>query len=210
MNGNNKGRKNWTLSMTIVVVIAAAAAVIGCIGGPHTSNADRVYLNSSAGAVLFDHGAHQDNIDACATCHHDLYTGKLATTCTDCHDESMKAEDFKHAELKDFHQRDCSRCHEASEPQTQPSSCRDCHAKKQESEVRTETCQQCHDDSFEPGMMAHNDYLQVEDHSCLGCHNPVTVSEAYHTNCTGCHRTIAPEKFVDEKDAPVCRACHLR
>ena len=210
MNGNNRGRKNWTLSLTIAVVIAAAATVIGCMGGTQPGNADRLYMTATAGSVLFDHGIHQENAESCASCHHDLLSAEATTACADCHDDGRESGDFEHAELKEFHERNCITCHGNTAADREPLSCRECHSKTQESENRNVSCQECHDDSFEPDMMAHDEFLEIEDHSCLGCHNPATVSEAYHTNCTSCHRANAPERFIDNTGAPVCAACHLR
>ena len=209
MNGNNRKRKNWTLSLSIAVGVALAAAVIGCMGGQPTGQADRIYLSATAGSVLFDHGTHQENADSCVSCHHDLLSAELTSTCADCHDDDRTSDNFEHAELKEFHERNCVTCHESTNDR-EPVSCRDCHNKAQASEIRTVTCQECHDDSFGPAIMSHDEYQEIEDHSCVGCHNPATVSEVYHTNCTGCHTVNAPERFLDESGAPVCASCHLR
>lgn len=210
MNGNNKGRRNWTFSMTIAVAVAGAAAVIGCLTAePERGNADRAYFKNTAGSVLFDHGKHGQIVE-CATCHHELLSGRQSTECTDCHDEGVAADDFEHSELKQFHNRDCLRCHELVADQNPTSSCRDCHSATQENEQRTVNCRECHDDGFSPEIMAHDEYLEIEDHTCLGCHNPDSISGAYHINCTGCHLAISPEKFADNNGAAQCSACHLR
>lgn len=210
MSGKPRGRKNWTLSLTVAVLAAVAAVVIGCMSGTDTVTTDRVYLNSTAGNVLFDHGKHNGEIDSCASCHHDLYNAEQATPCAECHDDEVEPDEFEHSELKEFHGRDCSTCHEQTVDDDQAASCRSCHPGFQESEVRVVGCTECHDDDFEPEMMEHDEYLEIEDHSCLGCHTPGSVSEVFHTNCTSCHLQSAPERFTNADGTVMCGACHLR
>ena len=209
MSGNN-GRQNWTRSMTIAVAIAAAAAIIGLLTGGKNTTTDRHYFQNSAGSVLFDHGKHNESAESCAVCHHDLYGSAQAVSCEECHDgEGMDPADFEHAELKELHERDCSRCHEQVKEDDQAVSCRTCHPGTQENENRFVGCMECHDDSdYTPDMMSHEELVEVEDHSCLGCHAPSSVSEAYHSNCTSCHLAAAPEKFSNE-DGVRCSVCHL-
>ncbi len=209
MNGNSQKRRNWTYSLTIVVLVAAAAAILGYIIAPPIGKADRAYLVSSAGNVLFDHGKHSEKAESCAQCHHNLYDSTFAVSCSDCHDDDMDADDFEHTELKSFHERDCSKCHEQVENNTQATSCRECHLTQKDSNEQPISCSDCHED-YTPDIMEHDEYLEIEDHSCLTCHTPTIVSEAYHTNCTRCHLEYAPKRFADNDGKTVCGACHLR
>lgn len=210
MSGNNRGRRNWTLSMTGAVLVAAAAAVIGGMAGGDTEATERHYFKSSAGAVLFDHGTHSGTVDSCATCHHELYGAAQATSCSECHDDGVESADYEHGELKEIHSRDCSKCHAVVKEEAEIASCRACHPGVQASEARTVGCSACHDDSYSPDMLEHDEFLEIEDHSCLGCHTPGSVSETYHTNCTGCHVAVAPERFANEDGGVLCSSCHLR
>ncbi len=210
MSGNNQSRKNWTKSLTIMMAIAVVGAVIGCMADKKAVNTDRLYFENSAGAVLFDHGKHNDSVESCAQCHHDLYSAAQATSCQECHDDDIVADEFKHAELKEIHSRDCAKCHEVVDEQAQAASCRECHPGMQPSETQTNSCTECHDDSFTPDMLEHDEYLEVEDHSCLGCHTPQAVSQAYHTNCTSCHLETLPDRFTTAGGDVSCGACHLR
>jgi len=212
MNGNLGQRRNWTRSLTIVIAIAFAGAVIGCLADNRTTQTDRIYLRNSAGAVLFDHGKHGTTAESCATCHHPLYSAAQATACTECHTESAghTPADVSHEGLKTIHSRDCSVCHEQVQDSSKATSCRDCHTATQPGEELTKKCSECHDDGFTPDMLTHDEYQEIEDHSCLGCHSPRTFSEANHTNCTGCHLKSAPERFAKPDGTAVCGACHLR
>ncbi len=210
MSGKPGGRRNWTLSMTFAFLVATAAAVIGSLYTTEPENTDRVYLQSSAGAVLFDHGKHGGMVDSCAKCHHDLYGASEVTSCTECHDEDFEAASFEHTELKEFHGRDCSKCHEQVQEDDRAASCRTCHPGAQQGEDRTVSCLECHGDEYTPDLMVHNEFLEIEEHSCLGCHAPTTVSEAYHSTCTNCHVEVSPEKFTATDGAIQCSGCHLR
>lgn len=209
MSGSINGRRTWTLSITVALLVAAAAAVIGLMTGDTSIATDRYYLKSSAGNVLFDHGTHGETADSCATCHHTLYDAAQAISCEECHDD-VEPEDFEHAELKEFHARECSTCHEQTVDDDQAASCRSCHSAIQESDVRTLSCSECHDDDYEPGMISHDEYQEIEDHSCLGCHTPGAVAEAYHTSCTDCHLEYAEERFALNNGGVNCSGCHLR
>lgn len=210
MSGNNRGRRNWTPTLTVATLVALAAAIFGCMAGGETKTTDRAYFQSSAGSVLFDHGEHGRSIGSCAPCHHDLYNAEQATSCEECHDDGVEADEFEHAELKEIHSRDCSKCHQESGEEDQAASCRECHPGKQESEQRTLSCTECHDDSFSPDMMAHDEYMDAGEHTCTGCHAPRSVSESYHTNCTPCHLESSPDRFAEADGAVKCAACHLR
>ena len=209
MSGNVKGRRNWTLSITAALLVGAAAAFIGVMTGDRSIATDRYYLTSSAGNILFDHGRHGETADSCVTCHHTLYSSSQAISCEECHDE-MDPADFEHAELKEFHERDCATCHEQTAEDDQAASCRTCHPAFQESETRVVGCSECHDEGYEPELLAHDEYLEIDDHSCLGCHTPSAVAEAYHTSCTDCHLEEAPDRFGLADGTVNCSGCHLR
>lgn len=208
MSGNIKGRRNWTLSMTFALLVAAAAAVIGFMNSDRSAATDRYYLNSSAGNILFDHGKHGETADSCATCHHTLY-GAQAGSCEECHDE-MDAADFEHAELKEFHERDCATCHEQTIDDDQADSCRNCHPALQDSETGVVGCSECHGEGYEPDLLDHDEYLEIDDHSCSGCHTPGAVAEVYHSSCTDCHLEEAADRFTLGDGGVNCSGCHLR
>lgn len=210
MSGNIKKGKNWTISLTIALLVAIAAAVIGCLADVKDTGTNRIFMQASAGSVLFDHGKHSGDAESCMQCHHTLYGATQATSCQECHDDEMKPEEFEHAELKEFHARDCSKCHDRVKEDAEALSCRECHPGIQPSETNTNSCQECHDDDYTPDMMGHDEYQEIEDHSCLGCHTPKSVSEAYHTNCSHCHLETAPEKFTTAGGELQCGSCHLR
>ncbi len=208
MSGNFQDRRNWTLSMTVALLVAAGLVVIGSLMGEKSVATDRYYLESSAGNVLFDHGTHGDIVDSCATCHHTLYGAAQAISCEECHDD-YEPEDFEHAELKEIHSRECGTCHEQAVDDDQAASCRDCHAAVQDSEPATIGCTECHDD-YEPEMLDHDEYLEIEEHSCLGCHAPQALAETYHASCTDCHLEEATDRFSHDDGSVNCSGCHLR
>jgi hypothetical protein len=168
MSGNIRDRRNWTRSLTVVMIVAVAAVVIGCMVDVEAEKTDRLYLKNTAGAVLFDHGTHSQSADSCVQCHHNV------------------------------------------EAETEAASCRECHPGIQPSETNTVACIECHDDSYSPDMMEHEEYLEMEEHSCLGCHTPRSVSNAYHKNCSDCHLENSRERFTKANGELLCGACHLR
>ena len=209
MSGNIQNRHNWTRSLTIVVVIASIGALIGCFATlSDEEKVNRAYFQNSAGAVLFDHDKHLKLSDSCAQCHHDLY-GAQAASCADCHDDYLAGE-FDHAELKENHNFDCANCHEQVRENKFAASCRQCHETAPSEESLTLNCAECHDDTYMAEMMEHDEYTEVEDHTCVGCHTPRSVSDAYHTNCTNCHLASLPDRFSNSDGEVSCGACHLR
>jgi hypothetical protein len=211
MSGNIRNRRNWTRSLTVVMLVTLIGALIGCLANKGEKKADRVFLQNSAGAVLFDHERHKGAADSCAQCHHDLYTSVQATPCEDCHDDGFVTGDYNHADLKEIHSLDCAKCHEQGADNEQAASCRQCHPTTQKDDKLTNNCMECHDDnSFSSGMMEHDEYAEVDEHSCIGCHSPRSVSEAYHANCTKCHLETLPDRFANAGGDVRCGACHLR
>ncbi len=210
MSGDLHTRRNWTRSLTIVALVAAVAVALGYLLPQSSAETDRKYLHNTAGPVLFDHKAHALMADSCAVCHHPLYSATLAVTCEDCHGEEVEADEFSHSELKEIHGTDCSQCHEQEAGDDQALSCRQCHPAVQQSEASVNSCTECHDDGYSPAIMDHDEYLEIEDHSCLGCHAPGSLSEVYHTNCSNCHLEYSPERFTQADGEVLCAACHLR
>ena len=210
MSGNWRNRPNWTLSMTVVVLAALAAAFVGSVTTEEPAAAERFYLRNSAGSVLFDHDKHQETVDSCAACHHDLLGSGAGISCAECHGDDVDPADFEHAELKEYHEANCLNCHEQEKEDTEALSCRSCHPAVQENEPGFNGCSDCHDDGYEPDMLEHQEYLEIEDHSCLGCHTPESTSEAYHAGCFSCHIEESPERFLNQDSTVNCGGCHLR
>ena len=210
MSGNHPPRRNWTRSLTIVSLLAIGAAAIGILSSNKQDAAatERVYIRNSAGAVLFDHAKHSESAESCAVCHHPLYSAEQATSCADCHDEGVSAEDVDHETLKENHGRNCATCHEAAEP-VEVLNCRSCHETTAPAEPVAKSCSDCHDDGHEPGIVSHDEYLEVDDHSCLGCHTPQTISQTYHAQCISCHQETGAERFVTAEGEVSCGSCHL-
>lgn len=210
MSGNIHNRRNWTRSLTVLVLIVVIAALISGLTDKDQQKNDRFYLVNSAGAVLFDHQQHQESADSCAQCHHQLYSAEQATSCEDCHDDEFVADEYSHGELKEIHSLDCAKCHEQVEDNDVAASCRECHPASQSNVAPIKSCAECHDDSYLPEMMTHDEYTEISDHSCLGCHSPGSISEVYHASCTNCHLETIPERFTTTDGELSCGACHLR
>ena len=210
MSGNLRGRRNWTRSLTTVFIVAAAAVMGGYLIDGTAVETDRIYLRAAAGPVLFDHGAHGEYAQSCAVCHHPLYAAAQATACSDCHDDDRQSDTYDHASLKELHNQDCSQCHEQQEADDQATSCRQCHPSVQQEEQAVVSCASCHDDSYTPDLMSHDEYLAIDDHTCLGCHAPRPRADAYHASCSDCHLDAAPQRFAHADGEVLCGACHLR
>lgn len=91
-------------------------------------------------------------------------------------------------------------------------------------EIVTE-CADCHDDSYTRDLLEHADLLEIEDHSCDGCHEVADDDEAegcrechagaevqavYHQQCNGCHLAASAARFADASGQVRCEQCHLR
>ncbi len=210
MSGKNQNRRNWTRSLTVVVLVALIGVLIGSLPSKSDKKTDRLYLQSSAGAVLFDHNKHKTTADSCLECHHDLYSARQATSCSECHDDGYFGSDYEHSELKEIHVFDCATCHEQAADNRQATSCRECHSATPSNDNLTNKCSECHDDSYFPEIMDHDEYTEIEDHTCLGCHTPRALSDSYHINCTNCHLETLPDRFATNDGDVSCGACHLR
>lgn len=210
MSGDFLKRRTWTKSLTIAMCFAIVAVVLGYLIQESPAETDRKYLQSTAGPVLFDHGEHSEIADSCAVCHHTLYGSEQAITCESCHGEEMGADEFSHTELKEIHGTDCSQCHQQEVEDEQALSCRECHPGVQQNTTAVIACSECHDDTYTPDIMEHDEYMEVEDHSCTGCHAPSSLSDVYHANCSDCHLENSPEKFSQADGEVNCSACHLQ
>lgn len=210
MSGNWRQRQNCTLSLTIAIIVAGVAAVIGSLAVDEPAANQRFYLRNTAGSVLFDHDRHQSAIATCAVCHHNLYDSAVAVSCEECHGDEVDPADFEHAEMKEYHGRDCTTCHEQVLDDDTAESCRQCHPGIQESEADMVDCSTCHDDGYDPDMLEHAELVEIEEHSCLGCHQPQSLSESYHASCIGCHLDESPKKYANADGTVNCGGCHLR
>jgi hypothetical protein len=152
MNGNMQNRRNWTRSLSVVITVAVIGAVIGCLADDGIVTTDRIYLQNSAGAVLFDHQAHKESVDTCVQCHHNLneqggddLDELQAASCRECHPTTQQSEKQTQS---------CTVCHEDDyEPdmmehdeylEISDHSCLGCHSPKSVSEVYHINCSNCH------------------------------------------------------------------
>jgi len=193
-----------------VLLIALAGTIIGYFVATSETDTDRKFFQSTAGAVLFDHGEHGEAAGSCVVCHHNLYSAELAVSCQDCHDEDVKARDVEHSSLKQIHSYDCSMCHEQQQDDKLAVSCRDCHSSTEASQTLADSCIDCHDDGYTADMLEHNEYQEIEEHTCQSCHNTRSVADAYHANCSQCHLENSSERFSEANGDVKCAACHLR
>ncbi len=86
-------------------------------------------------------------------------------------------------------------------------------------------CTDCHDDdSYTPDLVDHEELLEIEDHSCDGCHEIADDDQArscrachggpdlagiYHDHCNACHLEADAARFAADDGAARCSACHL-
>jgi hypothetical protein len=62
-------------------------------------------------------------------------------------------------------------------------------------------CSECHDDGYEAGLLEHAELLEIDDHTCAGCHelgDPDSIR-----SCRQCHPAAAIDAVV-----PSCGDCH--
>lgn len=150
MSGNINNRRNWTRSLTVMLLLALTAAVIGCLADSREVAYDRVYMRNTAGPVLFDHTLHSTSVESCSTCHHPLNSAVSAepdnvASCRDCHSATQQAE----APTKS-----CTECHDDSYTpdimghdeylEVEDHSCLGCHAPRTLSEAYHTSCTDCH------------------------------------------------------------------
>ncbi|MBU8871673.1 MAG: cytochrome c family protein [Gemmatimonadales bacterium] len=209
-NGNPSASVNRPL--IILTLAAAAVALYGYLQPDPSVAGRRFYLDNAGGAVLFTHAAHQEQDALCVTCHHELIQGQ-AYDCSECHDDPEYVHGaFDHEELLEIEDHSCIDCH-LLQPDTAARSCRACHPLTAGETVvagNIGDCQQCHDDpDYTPEEFAHPELLEIEEHSCDNCHQLSPVVEIYHDGCTACHRERVPERFINDQDQAICKACHL-
>jgi hypothetical protein len=196
-------------ALVIFTVIAALAAVAAQFAASGSVEPRRLYLQSSAGAVVFDHEAHAGYAEGCESCHHELLLSDKRAACSDCHDEGMSSEDFDHEELKTIEGHACERCHEVDK-NIRANSCRGCHPTDEPVDLATVGCVECHDDDYTPDMMTHDELRDVEGHSCEGCHHARAIGAVFHGYCNHCHLTERPGIFADGNGGARCQSCHLK
>lgn len=202
----NRGR---TVLLTVVAVAACAAGLIGYLLAEPQASTDRFYIRNGGGAVVFEHAGHQQAVDGCQYCHHEMVTG--GGDCSECHDDpDYAAGMLEHAELLEIEDHECEGCHTIADAEA-ARGCRECHPAAASEEEAPGGCLECHDDpEYVPGLVSHGELIEIEGHECEGCHAIRTVADAYHTNCSACHLETAPERFADRDGKPLCRACHLK
>ncbi|MGD9547838.1 MAG: cytochrome c3 family protein [Candidatus Krumholzibacteriia bacterium] len=116
---------------------------------------------------------------------------------------------FTHADHLDI-VGDCETCHHESAAMD-PRNCRSCHPATAAEGEPFRGCGSCHDDpDYTADFLDHAGLLEIEEHECSGCHDPVGVSDAYHALCNGCHLENDPDRFAGPGGQPLCAACHLR
>jgi hypothetical protein len=196
-------------SLLLVTVILA---IYGYLSPESSASGNYVYLANPGGAVLFAHAAHKQYDTECVDCHHELVQGE-AGACHECHDDpEYTGTLFSHDELVEVADHSCDSCHNLL-PDTEARNCRRCHDKTFTGGQPVNdplNCQQCHEDpDYTADDFSHLEFLEIEDHSCLGCHSPSPVGDIYHQGCTACHRERAAEIFVNDQDQVICKSCHL-
>ena len=198
--------------LIILTLVALMVSVYGYLQPTPSAEGKRFYLENTGGAVLFTHAAHQEQDNTCVACHHELIQGQ-AEECSECHDEPeyvMSA--HSHDELVEVEDHFCVDCH-LVQPNTAARGCRECHPKVADTSTDVESlgdCLECHDDEEYSALnYTHAELLEVEDHSCSDCHLISPVVEIYHNSCSACHREQANDRFIDDQDQAICKACHL-
>ena len=146
---NPKQDRRRVISIALLAALTACAGLFGYLRAAPDSEQepDRYYYRNSAGAVLFTHTEHQDNVADCEDCHHEILTGADEPLscrschpaeapeaapfvgCQECHDDPEYTSDFaEHDELLEVHDPDCENCHTArAVTEAFHLNCSDCH-----------------------------------------------------------------------------------
>ena len=145
MSGNFLDRQNWTRSLTVVMIFAVIAVAIGYLVNVEAVVKDRVYLQNTAGAVLFDHEMHSQVTDSCVECHHTITADAEATSCRDCHSDTQPS---KNQPVN------CESCHDDSYSpemmvhdeylEIDEHTCLGCHSPRSVSDAYHTNCTTCH------------------------------------------------------------------
>lgn len=208
MNGNFLKNKKL-LVLILLTVLAFIVGFMGYLSTAESSSGNRFFMHNKGGDVLFEHSQHQQTVENCAGCHHEILSADERVECNECHDD-MEAEYFTHADLKQVESHQCVTCHKIDETRN-PQNCKACHAKNQDEETKGVDCLKCHDDpEYNADLLNHDEFCEIEGHECTGCHNPQSSEGVYHQQCNDCHR-LENENYFFEPDGSVrCQACHLK
>jgi hypothetical protein len=142
-------RRNLAIALAALTAVGGGVALAGYLLGdtaPAAMDASagqvRYYTRNDGGAVLFEHARHAADSGECVTCHHDL--AGAVVDCLDCHeDPDYTADSEDHADLVNYHERDCAGCHEIA-PSEDIESCRNCHEGGEVARVFHQSCNACH------------------------------------------------------------------
>jgi len=203
MNGKVTSHRFFSIFAVSCFLIGAG----GYLFFPKSEHSGRYFLANSGGAVVFDHEQHS-KITGCPDCHHPLLSADHRIPCSECHGEDVSADGLSHADFMDVQSHQCTSCHETRE-NIEATNCRNCHFESETGTNKNIACATCHDESYESDMLSHDEMQEIEGHTCAGCHNARTMSEAFHTGCNRCHLNEASEKFVVNGQTK-CQSCHLK
>ncbi len=124
-------RHAWPLFA--VALAGLLTGLFGYLRADPSPAADRFYLRSAGGAVLFRHVEHQRRGVACARCHHEA-PAAAARNCRGCHPAEAGEGSQEIRTLADAYHSCCNGCHLAEAPARfadaagEPS-CHACHLK---------------------------------------------------------------------------------
>lgn len=204
---------NGKIKENISIIVLVSVSIVVGFGSlflqPKEIKKDRYYYPNSAGAVLFEHKKHADEVGECAACHHELLKAAETIPCTECHDDDFNPADFSHAEMKEIESHTCTTCHQVNEL-AKSQNCRVCHETQYEEKKDIVLCKECHEESYHKDLMTHDELAEVEEHSCDGCHYSRAISNVYHEQCSACHIIENEEKFTTADGKISCKACHLK
>lgn len=197
------------LPLATVAGLAVLVGVIGYLRADPEPSRDHIYIPSSSGPVLLTHARHAGLADDCVNCHHELVRGD-AVACSECHDEAGYVPDMiDHDDLARIKAHVCGGCHDVAANQ-EALNCRQCHPAVATDRASLIDCQTCHDSSYTPDLMDHAALLDIEGHTCKGCHVLSSVADSYHAQCNACHLAAAPAVFQGADGSTLCAACHLK
>ena len=104
----------------------------------------------------------------------------------------------------------CSACHATTDSQD-VGACRSCHTS---GEGTPPGCVECHaGDDYQPDMLEHAELLDIDGHTCDGCHVASRGSDAVHKRCNRCHSDLEAGTFfrrTRDDAASLCATCHMK